>query len=368
MDQEKANALFHKGAFLLFFDAPPRLEFGIDCQSWTVGPKFKGMKLVPPGLHFVYWSATSKEGVSGMRFGFFKFFESGEIMVRGWDAETENFVPKALSPEDLARYRANLEQLDPFLGAYPLNPPTLYQQWCQLTNYITPRLLARVLPHDGLLGVQDGERTGRVEEVRREDRSDREVREALDKEEGVEFTTIDLRRSYPPGATGTEVTRWSVDKSWLLEDVIRREYNGDYRELLGELQLGFVCLLIGQNFSGLSQWKLLVQLVCQSQEAIARYGSTLYIEFLEILKQQLTQCPEDFFSDILSENNFLLSMLKKLARNLPGDGSLHAKFTSFQGFLRQRFRWDLAEEVAAEREAEEHEEEEGEYAPVVVEL
>lgn len=56
MDQETANALFEQGACLLFLEAPPNLEFGIDYNAWTIGPLFKGVKMIPPGLHFVYFS------------------------------------------------------------------------------------------------------------------------------------------------------------------------------------------------------------------------------------------------------------------------------------------------------------------------
>lgn len=56
MDQETANKLFDVGAFMLFMDAPPNLEFGIDYNAWTIGPLFKGVKLIPPGLHFIYFS------------------------------------------------------------------------------------------------------------------------------------------------------------------------------------------------------------------------------------------------------------------------------------------------------------------------
>lgn len=56
MDQQTANALFEKGACLLFLEAPPNLEFGIDYMAWTIGPLFKGVKMIPPGLHFVYFS------------------------------------------------------------------------------------------------------------------------------------------------------------------------------------------------------------------------------------------------------------------------------------------------------------------------
>ncbi|CAJ0886685.1 15271_t:CDS:2, partial [Entrophospora sp. SA101] len=85
MDQETAKALFEKGAFLLFLNAPKCLEFGIDHNSWKTGPKFMGVKLIPPGLHFVYYSTSDKSGSSGLRSGFFKFYEYKEVFIVEWD-------------------------------------------------------------------------------------------------------------------------------------------------------------------------------------------------------------------------------------------------------------------------------------------
>lgn len=31
------------------------IEFGIDCNEWVTGPKFKGIKMIPPGLHCVFY-------------------------------------------------------------------------------------------------------------------------------------------------------------------------------------------------------------------------------------------------------------------------------------------------------------------------
>lgn len=31
-------------------------------QMFTVGPAFKGIKMIPPGPHFVYYSSSSKDG------------------------------------------------------------------------------------------------------------------------------------------------------------------------------------------------------------------------------------------------------------------------------------------------------------------
>ena len=55
MDQETAQILFHEGGTLIFLNVPEGTEFGIDCNSWDVGPLFKGVKMIPPGFHFVYY-------------------------------------------------------------------------------------------------------------------------------------------------------------------------------------------------------------------------------------------------------------------------------------------------------------------------
>lgn len=55
---------------LLFLDAPQNLEFGIDYNVWKTGPKFKGLKGIPPGVHFVYYNIASHSATS-FRSGFF---------------------------------------------------------------------------------------------------------------------------------------------------------------------------------------------------------------------------------------------------------------------------------------------------------
>jgi A1 cistron-splicing factor AAR2 len=42
-----------KGAALVLLSVPVHTEIGIDMHSWTIGPKFKGINLIPPGLHFI---------------------------------------------------------------------------------------------------------------------------------------------------------------------------------------------------------------------------------------------------------------------------------------------------------------------------
>lgn len=183
------------------------------------------------------------------------------------------------------------------MGPYPLDPPTYYQRWQHLTNHITPGLVKRILPNNGRVShlpataineagadnddgnddavtdVVDGNPSAPTINKKRKGQ------QTLEKEEGMEFTAFDLRQSFPAGATGDQVTKWSLDKSWLAKDLLERVYRGDHRLLLGEMQLAFVCLLMAQNFSGFQQWKQIVHLLCSCRELVHDHP-TLFVDFL----------------------------------------------------------------------------------------
>ena len=55
MDPALSRRLFADGGTLVLFDVPVGTEVGIDYKSWNTGPKFKGIKMIPPGFHFVYY-------------------------------------------------------------------------------------------------------------------------------------------------------------------------------------------------------------------------------------------------------------------------------------------------------------------------
>lgn len=59
MDAEDALKLVKQGASLLLLAVPPGTSFGIDQQMFVVGPNFKGVKMMPPGPHFIYYSAAA---------------------------------------------------------------------------------------------------------------------------------------------------------------------------------------------------------------------------------------------------------------------------------------------------------------------
>lgn len=53
MDPETAKVLFEQGAMVVMIGFPEGAEFGIDYNSWIVGPNFKGVKMIPAGIHFI---------------------------------------------------------------------------------------------------------------------------------------------------------------------------------------------------------------------------------------------------------------------------------------------------------------------------
>ena len=55
MDPELARRLFENGATLVLLDFPVGTEFGIDMNVWNTGEMFKGVKMIPPGIHFIHY-------------------------------------------------------------------------------------------------------------------------------------------------------------------------------------------------------------------------------------------------------------------------------------------------------------------------
>ncbi len=73
----------------------------------------------------------------------------------------------------------------------------------------------------------------------------------------------------------------------------------------------------------------------------------------------MQEVPQDFFVDIISENNFLVSSLSDLFANIREHENmapqLRQKAISFENHLTKKFGWDFSQE-------------DEEYAPIVVEL
>lgn len=228
----------------------------------------------------------------------------------------------------------------------------------------------------------------------------------------INFTPIDYKRSFPPSSSPSEITKYSLDKSYLLRTLISREYGGRSDNLLGEMELAFLVFLLGQVYDGLEQWKVLVMILCSCEEEMMRgKGLTIFVEFAGelslvefvrsrilpiliiynisgIITHQLAECPRDFFDSDLTAENFLRSCLGRFVRTVRDNQAetspvLVDAVEGLVAFVRDTFKWDLGESgeeelgrgdrgeylpVVVGAGGVEEDDEDDEYAPVVVEL
>ena len=137
LSPEAAQRLYQEGGFLVVTQLPPGTELGIDLYSWNTGDKFLGIKMIPPGLHFVYYS-TLGQGSAGPQLaprtgflieissqrrcmllsGFFHVFHRGDVLVKRYDKSAEELVD--VGDDEVARVREGLKDMDSRLGPYPL--------------------------------------------------------------------------------------------------------------------------------------------------------------------------------------------------------------------------------------------------------
>ena len=121
-----------------------------------------------------------------------------------------------------------MREFDQYLGAYPIFPQTSYQKWIRLTNHITASLINRILPNQGKISNISGSTVD--EKELQSGFCEDETNKYAD--EMIMFTSIELKRSWRTGAVGAELSKYSQDKSWLLNELLKSAYaNGMYLSL-----------------------------------------------------------------------------------------------------------------------------------------
>ncbi|XP_037336682.2 protein AAR2 homolog [Pungitius pungitius] len=372
MDPDVARRLFEEGATLVLLGVPQGTELGIDCKSWQVGPRFKGVKMIPPGLHFLHYcsvNSTSCGGEVGPKTGLFLSLKPRDVLLANWDPKEEDLDFSASRNEaEVSRVRANLRDLDPHLGPYPYE---VMRKWVSLTDRLSEEVASGLQPLSGRVcafsdvvpELQLRHTKDRAEQPRN-DSACQSMREGLDRlprmkpREGTEMRfSVIPEKKYPPGATPAEVTQCSLDQSYALETVLQRHHQLQPLNLLGELQFAFVCFLIGNVYECFEHWKSLLALLCRSEGAMRKHKE-LYLGLIGVLYHQLGEIPPDFFVDIVSQSNFLTSTLQDFFQSAGSsgvDGTLRKRAEKFKAHLTKKFRWDFEADL-------------DECDPVVVEL
>lgn len=90
----------------------------------------------------LFCSIENDHGDQSPRVGFLHNFRSREILVRKWDATEEEFVDEQ-NTEVVERLKANVKNMDRFLGPYPYE---IWEKWKNLTNNVSETLVDKVIP------------------------------------------------------------------------------------------------------------------------------------------------------------------------------------------------------------------------------
>lgn len=294
MDPETALELVKQGATLLLLDVPQYTLVGIDTQMFTVGPAFKGIKMIPPGPHFVYYSSSSKDGKQFSPIvGFFVDGAPSEVIVRKWNQQEERLVKVPEDEEERFCQAVKSLEFDRYLGPYNLSQ---YGEWKRLSSYLTKTIIKRIEPIGGEITVA-------CESGMDKNSPKTSIERALDaqlgtgkfsastsvdqsKKRGCYYTTIPrvIKRR---GMEGKELTSLNLDKTELLESVLIKDYGGSEDLLLGELQFAYIAFLMGQSLEAFFQWKSLVSLLLSCIEAPFRTRSHLFTKFIKVIFYQL---------------------------------------------------------------------------------
>lgn len=356
MDQDLAQRLFVEGAKVIMLNVPIGTELGIDLKSWNTADRFKGIKMIPPGFHYVHYSAVNEFGEPAPKIGFLHTFNRSEFLVRQWDTKAEDFSLEAVPEEMVQRIKENLKDLDKHLGCYPYD---IWKQWMELTNHISSSLVERcspvcgfvrsalelehcsdaMRPRGGALNPERTKRTGITVEEK-----EKQLLPDLKPKPGTELRLSKLPdKSYPDGASPSEVTKHSLDSSYALNTFLKELTQS--MDIIGEMQLAFVCFLVGQSLDAFEHWKQLVCLICGADSVIPERRG-IFMEFMKALEIQLTHVPEDVLCDIVANNNFVYQSLRKLFANIEAnsyiDGRLKTYAVRFRNRLTTKFLWDFS--------------------------
>ncbi|XP_067942188.1 protein AAR2 homolog [Watersipora subatra] len=351
MDQATANHLFEAGAVLVLLDVPKGTEIGIDMHSWQVTANFKGIKMIPPGLHFIYFTVPpSGDGCQNSpRSGFFRAFSEREVVVRKWNTSLELFENEVVD-EELQKFKDNKKELDRYCGPYPYDS---YKKWISLSQHITAHTVQRTQPKSGfvlsvsaLLSMPSNSSSraakSKAEPIPMEKlNADNLMPDMqLDPNEQMNYTPV---HRFLEGSDPKTITDCAVNSQLVLEDFISRCHS--CQNVLGELQMAFICFLIGQQYDSFEQWKKVVGLLCNNQ-CIEKYSS-MYSDLISVLHFQMKEIPEDFFVDIVSSDNFLTHTLHSLFTNMQNSDAssdLKTRAAKFSKNLTKQFGWCFEEE------------------------
>ena len=366
MDQQTALKLFENCAVLIIAGVPVGTRFGIDLKTFVVAEKFRGVKMIPDGPHFVHCSSKGAYGDEAPRVGFIHYFKRGEIVVREWDPEKEELRERTKGDTELEKkmIKENLKELDKFLAPYDFES---LGQWRNLVDSITEDTVNKMSPEQGivrttveLLSCPDSERPrgSSSNEINKSPRA-MKVKSLIDEEDllpnlksvpGTAPRFSEIPERCPKTATPAEISKHHMDSIVAVEKFLEKRQ----KPVIEEIQFAFILFLCGHSVESLHHWRKILQLLCNSEEATVKYKS-FYKNYLTVLLYQLPELPLELMEP--TPSNTVYQDVKKLLVNCTLAG-LNENCEILQNILRKKMLWTFDDILV----------EDPEDMPVIVEL
>ncbi|KAL5283717.1 AAR2 family protein [Megaselia abdita] len=294
MDERTAQQLFEEGAFALITDVPEGTEFGIDLSSYKTAENFRGVKMIPPGPHFLFTACQGIYGDSAPRVGYLHYFKSKEILLFSWNEEKEHLVKLNVSEEEIQRFRENIKDLDKFLAPYDYSE---FSDWRSLTDTVSEDTVNKCNPECGMVQTSielescpDSERPrGKQVEKKLQNSNEEDLLPNLKPIQGTAPRFTEVPPKVPENCSSSEISKHSLDceesVNFLMSSCL----------LIEEVQLSFALFLTGHSVESLAHWRHCLNRLSGSQNSIDKYQD-FYLKYLEVLFYQLPLLPEELMA------------------------------------------------------------------------
>lgn len=368
IDSELARQLFEHGAVLIIAGVPNGTEFSMDCSKNVVAERFRGVKMISPGPHFVSCASRGPYGDMAPKVGFIHYYHEQEIIIREWNGTTEELAVRTKGDEAMEkqRIRENLKDLDLYLAPYDYSTMT---KWKALSEFLSESVIKRLSPENGiirncvdLLSCPDEDRprgngvgimspvTRRIKQTSTFDEDD--LLPDLKPIPGTASNYTKLPDRFPKTATPAEVSKHHLDSIAAVEELLSLFESSD--ELLGEIQFAFVCYFSGGSVDGLAHWRKMLVLLAHSESATQKY-TAFYRKYLKVLMAQLPELPEEMMTP--GPFNTVYQDTRRLLTNCSSTGGFSGEVEQMQKKLRRAMMWEFEDLL----------EEDPEDLPVIVE-
>jgi A1 cistron-splicing factor AAR2 len=320
--------IFGSSAVLVVNNIPPGIEFGIDSFSFQSGPRFRGICMIPEGMHFVYYGHPFSK-----RDGFFLHStKNTRVVAKTWNEEKTEMQDNELSDNSYDSLITSIIRgdLNDSLAPYPNDQEA---DWKNLSRHLDSDVLSlnHIQPlvafsaESDAMEITDSEKAilGRSPKPIHEKINDLVSVKPISFQNLRDFEQSYLEKNFYKIAH--QINSMQLDKSWLLLEILKSNTISNPVMLLGQLELSFLTFLLIYCFEGLRFWKALVNIICCSESFLK---SNIYFakEFIYTLFNQLKFIPEDFFTEEISKDSFLMPSLTSLFSSLVYQENEQSKF------------------------------------------